>query len=301
MKLVTAIASVLLASPFALACAQPSTRPAASPEAQPALAKRAGSESSIAQPIIESSIRDPEPQPLVLECPEEMTQVARAQGFYCIDRWEASLVRVTADRRESIYPHNRAIDGIEAQVRAVSVAGRRPQGYISGVQAERVCRQSKKRLCEVDEWVIACRGSRLTRYPYGDRRKANVCNDRFKVLDHHPVPIIFKKHAPPGADAKLMWHPSWMNDPRLLQLPHTTVPSGSLEGCTNDYGVYDMVGNLHEWVDDPAGTFMGGFFMDTFQNGEGCEYRTTGHGFEYHDYSTGFRCCADPAPRAEPK
>ena len=55
-----------------------------------------------------------------------------------------------------------------------------------------------------------------------------------------------------------------------------------------------MVGNLHEWVADPKGTFMGGFFMDTFQNGEGCEYRTTAHGFDYHDYSTGFRCCAEP-------
>jgi formylglycine-generating enzyme required for sulfatase activity len=22
---------------------------------------------------------------------------------------------------------------------------------------------------------------------------------------------------------------------------------------------YDMVGNVHEWVDDPAGTFLGGY------------------------------------------
>jgi formylglycine-generating enzyme required for sulfatase activity len=230
-----------------------------------------------------------------------MALLRRAQGFYCVDRWEASLVRIGSDGRETPYPHNRTIDGIEDQLRAVSVAGKKPQGYVSGIQAERVCRRSKKRLCEVDEWVVACRGSALTRYPYGDRRQANVCNDRFKVLNHHPVPILFKKHAPPGTEAKLMWHPSWMNDPRLLEMAHTVVPVGSREACTNDYGVYDMVGNLHEWVDDPAGTFMGGFFMDTFQNGEGCEYRTVGHGFEYHDYSTGFRCCADPDYRPEPK
>jgi len=54
-----------------------------------------------------------------------------------------------------------------------------------------------------------------------------------------------------------------------------------------------MVGNLHEWTDDRTGTFRGGFFMDTTQNGEGCAYSTTGHDFEYHDYSTGFRCCMD--------
>ncbi|QXD15378.1 hypothetical protein GQ464_000010 [Rhodocaloribacter litoris] len=28
-------------------------------------------------------------------------------------------------------------------------------------------------------------------------------------------------------------------------------------------------------------------------HGEGCLYRTTAHGRTYHDYSTGFRCCAD--------
>ena len=94
-----------------------------------------------------------------------------------------------------------------------------------------------------------------------------------------------------------MWHPDFMNDPRLFGLPHTVEPTGSHPACTNAYGVFDMVGNLHEWVNDPEGTFFGGFFMDTFQNGEGCEYRTTGHGFEYHDYSTGFRCCADATPR----
>jgi formylglycine-generating enzyme required for sulfatase activity len=56
-----------------------------------------------------------------------------------------------------------------------------------------------------------------------------------------------------------------------------------------------MVGNLHEWIADPSGVFAGGYFMDTFQNGEGCEYRTRAHDLDYHDYSTGFRCCADAA------
>jgi hypothetical protein len=214
------------------------------------------------------SVVKPEEQKAKLaRCPEDMALLRRAQGAYCIDRWEASLVRIGANGAETPYPGNKTIDGIEAQLRAVSVAGKKPQGYISGVQAQRVCRRSGKRLCEVDEWVLACRGSNLSRYPYGDRRKAKVCNDRFKVLDHHPVPILFKKDPPAGADGKLMWHPSFMNDPRLHELPHTVVPVGSLDACTNDYGVYDMVGNLHEWVNDPDGTFFGGFFMDTFQNG----------------------------------
>jgi len=107
------------------------------------------------------------------------------------------------------------------------------------------------------------------------------------------VPILFKKYAPPGTDEKMMWHPSWMNDSRLHEMAHTISATGAFPRCTNDYGVFDMVGNLHEWVDDPDGTFFGGFFMDTFQNGQGCEYRTIAHPFDYHDYSTGFRCCSD--------
>lgn len=224
------------------------------------------------------------------KCPDDMALGRRIQGPYCIDRYEAAL-----DRKGVPHPFNHDVDGIEKEVVAVSVKGRKPQGYISGEQAVIACKNAGKRLCETDEWVRACRGPKLTRYPYGDVRKPNVCNDRFKVLDHHPVPVLWKKD-PTSADSTLMWHPSFMNDPRLLTMAFTIVESGAFEKCTNEYGVYDMVGNLHEWVKDAEGTFRGGFFMDTFQNGEGCEYRTTGHGFEYHDYSTGFRCCADALP-----
>ena len=76
-------------------------------------------------------------------------------------------------------------------------------------------------------------------------------------------------------------------------MANTVQRTAARSSCTNDYGVYDMVGNLHEWVDDPEGTFQGGYYMDTKINGEGCNYRTTAHGFSYRDYSTGFRCCMD--------
>jgi formylglycine-generating enzyme required for sulfatase activity len=197
------------------------------------------------------------------------------------------------------WPPNRHLDGATEAFAAVSEPGRVPQGYISGVQAAAACHAAGKRLCEVDEWVRACRGPLGTRYPYGAKRLPNQCNDRFAVLDRHPVVELFRRAAPPGTDPKQMWHPRWMNDPRLFESPHGVSASGAFESCTNDYGVFDMVGNLHEWVADPDGTFLGGFFMDTFQNGEGCEYRTVAHPFDYHDYSTGFRCCAEPRVEAE--
>ena len=50
-----------------------------------------------------------------------------------------------------------------------------------------------------------------------------------------------------------------------------------------------MVGNLDEWVDEPGGAFLGGFYSRATQNG--CEARVTEHPPEYFDYSTGARCC----------
>jgi hypothetical protein len=226
-------------------------------------------------------------------CPEGMVLLTRAEGEYCIDIYEASLERRTAAAREP-WPGNRTVDGQESEMVAVSRAGVKPQGYISGEQAAAACTNAGKRLCEVDEWVRACRGPDSTVYPYGNQRRAGACNDRYDKLDRHPVVRLFQANAPAGTDPKEMWLSQWMNDPRLHELSDTVTPAGSFPECTNAFGVYDMVGNLHEWVADADGTFLGGFFMDTFQNGEGCGYGTQAHSTEYHDYSTGFRCCADP-------
>ena len=92
----------------------------------------------------------------------------------------------------------------------------------------------------------------------------------------------------PGVWAKL-------NDPGLGQVDGALSRTGEHAECVNEFGVFDMVGNLHEWVaTDPAtvhGTFAGGYYLDTALNGDGCLYKTQAHAHDYHDYSTGFRCC----------
>jgi hypothetical protein len=55
--------------------------------------------------------------------------------------------------------------------------------------------------------------------------------------------------------------------------------------------VYDLVGNLDEWIDEPGGAFAGGFYARSTQ--AGCEAVITAHPKGYADYSTGFRCCRD--------
>jgi hypothetical protein len=203
---------------------------------------------------------------------------------YCIDRYEASLVLVTPEGDRPFSPY----ETVNARrVRAVSRAGVTPQAYISRNEADVACRGSHKRLCREDEWTAACRGKRPTAFPYGDERKAGYCND----AGVSPLATIYPALGPEAHG------PAAMNDSRLNALPGTVSPTGHHAHCKSSWGTYDMVGNVHEWIDDPAGTFLGGYYLDTHINGDGCAYKTVAHDASYHDYSTGFRCCADPRGR----
>lgn len=218
-------------------------------------------------------------------CPSEMALV---DNRVCIDRWEASLVERVPGEPDRVWSPFLAIDGHEGSVRAVSRAHVVPQGYISGEQAALACKASGKRLCSAGEWESACRGPVHTAFPYGDARRSGACNDDIRAV--HPVVEIGTSL---GLDPTTWWRDA-MNNPQINQLPASLLATAERVECTNAYGVFDMVGNLHEWIDDPSGTFRGGYYMDTTLNGDGCSYQTTAHNFRYHDYSTGFRCCMDP-------
>jgi len=218
-------------------------------------------------------------------CASGMVWVADADKPFCIDRYEASVVELRG-KEEVAHPGTAPVTNLK--VKAVSRGGVTPQGYISKNEAETACKNAKKRLCTGEEWERACRGKKPTTFPYGDERKAGYCNDSGKapVMSLHPD---LGEAAYASNEA--------MNDPRINQAPNTVAPTGSYAKCKNAYGVFDMVGNLHEWTADVSasnkGTFRGGYYQDTHNNGDGCKYKTGAHDVAYHDYSTGFRCCAD--------
>ena len=207
------------------------------------------------------------------DCPPGMTAI---DGF-CIDRWEAALVLDGGDTGWSPYANPGS-----AEVRAVSAPGVVPQGYISGAQAGAACARAGKRLCTDVEWLRACQGAAGHTFPYGDARVDGACNDARAC---HPAVQYFE-----SSDGSVF---SMIDHPCLGQLPDGLAPTGAYASCASDDGVHDLMGNLHEWTADPAGTFRGGFFVDTEINGAGCLYRTTAHDTAHWDYSTGFRCCAD--------
>jgi len=223
---------------------------------------------------------------------------------FCIDRWEAHLA-IEEGGELWAFPHNHRPE-VGARYVARSAPGMFPQAYVSRVEAQAACRAAGKRLCKRSEWLRACRGQAGWTYPYANRLEPGRCN----AGKPHLLSQFF------GSEVK-KWTYEMFNEPRLDAEPGFLERSGEHERCASADGVYDLNGNLHEWVADSVdaslvrslraepfkrkkqpwrpgnGVFMGGFFSTTNQHGPGCHYTTIAHEPKYHDYSTGFRCCAD--------
>jgi hypothetical protein len=238
-------------------------------------------------------------------CPPEMVDVG---GAFCIDRFEATLVDSRLGRSISPYfapSRAEALGALRAfedraaagappfpllppwqreesfAPRAESRQGVIPNGYVSGLSAAKACEAASKRLCTLVEWQEACRGERRAKFPYGERYEAGACN---VGREAHPAHVLY-------GDASVHHL-----DPRLNLVESSEGPllrrTGATARCKSDWAgdaVYDLVGNLDEWVAEPGGMFAGGFYARATV--EGCDARISQHPPEYYDYSTGVRCC----------
>lgn len=249
-----------------------------------------------------------------IKCPSDMVAVA---GRLCVDRYESSLVEQSnGELLSSHYPpsaklalslldkwnteRDSAAEGTLARTmelpalpdahkamtgaKAMAWPGNMPSGYVTGEQAGAVCKASGKRLCSEREWVTACRGEKQTNFPYGDKYRQDACN---VFREDHPAHILH------GSASQ------GHTDPRLNLVDSDGKPllraAGATSTCASKWGddaIYDMVGNLDEWIDDPGGTFVGGFYARATRSG--CDARVQNHPIHYFDYSTGVRCCKDP-------
>ncbi len=167
---------------------------------------------------------------------------------------------------------------------AVSRGGVIPQGYLSRDLAQRACANAGKRLCRLDEWRHACRGSAQRDFPYGNTYVSGACNVGRMI---HAAAVLHGNASVGHLDPRLnlVWERG--RDPLLR-------PTGATKTCASrwqDDSIYDMAGNLDEWVDDEAGGFVGGFYARITT--KGCDARVKAHPPSYFDYSTGARCCRD--------
>ena len=238
-------------------------------------------------------------------CPAEMVDV---RGRFCIDRYEVTLVDQRQGRRLSPYYHptraqtaasfkdwSRSTQGANVAVppppdfqlseefepRAESHPSVTPSGYLSATIADLACRNAGKRLCTLDEWVLACRGQGGHKFPYGDQYQEGRCN---VFRESHPGQILHHDMSTGHLDPRLNLVEG-ANGPLLRK-------TGATETCKSNWGsdaIYDMVGNLDEWVDAPVGAFVGGFYARSTR--EGCDSKVSSHPRAYFDYSLGTRCC----------
>ncbi|MBM4367413.1 MAG: thioredoxin domain-containing protein, partial [Deltaproteobacteria bacterium] len=168
------------------------------------------------------------------------------------------------------------IDTFEAAiVDGAAVSGRHnvPALRVTWYDAKAACEKAGKRLCTEAEWVSACQNARAeddnkngqfgddmiegTAYPYGDFHDDNRCWDDKEGEKFRPV------------------------------------YTGELPGCVTPTGVYDLTGNVEEWVGDSAehAALMGGAF-DTSEDHARCYRRNDTFGAGYAAPRTGFRCCS---------
>jgi hypothetical protein len=166
---------------------------------------------------------------------------------------------------------------------ARSGRGLRPSGYLTGFVAEQACHAAGKRLCTAEEFVAACRGEEGRKFPYGEQYEAGACN---VFRDSHPAAVLHGNAS--------IGH----LDPRLNRVVVDGEPllraTGATPRCRSRWGddyVYDLVGNLDEWLGDEHGAFAGGFYARSTR--AGCDAIITAHPRKYLDYSTGTRCCLD--------
>ncbi len=258
------------------------------------------------------------PPPVVLGCPSDMVEVGET---LCVDRYEVSLVDVTTGR--ALSPHYPVLPSYDAflearkaeaaaflakgrgtaanvplpelpsfqrsggvKPKAVSKPGVVPNAYLTRAVAASACEAAEKRLCTLPEWQTACRGERATKHPYGDEYTNFRCN---VFREEHPGRVLFGDFSVGMQDPRM----GLVEGPRGPLLKRT----GETATCASRFGAdaaYDMVGNLDEWVDDPEGTFAGGFFSRATR--DGCERIVVAHGPDYRDYTTGARCCRDARP-----
>lgn len=248
-------------------------------------------------------------------CPEEMVLVA---GRFCVDRYEVTLVdrsslvslsphypptelaaRLHATwskpRKDPVgrlgllaLPELPELPGVQvsgsAEPTARSVAGVLPQGYLSRSTAESACQNAGKRLCTEDEWLTACRGERHTNFPYGDSYREGRCNVR---RSSHPARLLHGDASKNHLDPRL-----GLTADHEGPLLKKTGESAECRSVWGDDAIYDMVGNIDEWVMSPRPTFLGGFFSRATT--AGCMARIASHESTYFDYSLGTRCCKHP-------
>lgn len=227
---------------------------------------------------------DPGPSP---SCPTDMRLVTGTHH----DELQRYCIAPQKDARDThcfaYHDGVTAAEGPKTQIRvcmdqyeAPNQRGVEPYVNQSFRSAEKWCGKRNKRVCTEQEWETACEGPEQRPWVYGFVNDKKVCNSHRGWR-----PFDAGAFAEGGEAAKKETERLWQG-----------APSGKYVGCISSFGVYDLMGNVEEWVATRPtrrypGALMGGFWAKPWT---GCRGTNDAHEPTFTFYETGFRCCADP-------
>jgi PKD repeat protein len=134
-----------------------------------------------------------------------------------------------------------------------------PMVNVSWVRAKMYCYDEGKRLCTAVEWQYACNGK-------------NVIKSKGATVEKYPYGFHYQTGLCPTEGDKIY-------------------KSGHFQDCRENFGTFDMVGNVWEWVEDKdahAPLIFGGSFQ--FGEKANCNFSSVSSITAESEF-TGFRCC----------
>lgn len=145
---------------------------------------------------------------------------------------------------------------------------------MSWYAARDACEAAGKRLCTEEEWIAACQGA------------AAIDDDD----DGQFADDLIEGRSYPYSDYHTKGR-CWEDKDRDSFRP---VYTGEMPGCRSRDGVYDLTGNMEEWVGTSEGeaVLLGGAY-DTRDDKARCYRRNDTFGPGFANKRTGFRCCKD--------
>ena len=184
---------------------------------------------------------------------------------YLIFAYEASRPGATSQQEgRDLHPDDDRVQWVEA--RACSKRSTLPWTNVTFDEAAEACTAAGYRLCTPEEWQRTCGGPDDEAYPYGPAYDALVCNGG-------------------GFDA----------DPDLRGIQDAVRPTGSVAPCHRT-GVFDLSGNVKEWVDAAQNGLVqvrGGGYESNLAQGLTCHQDEDLKAPEFRHPALGFRCCVD--------
>jgi formylglycine-generating enzyme len=234
--------------------------------------------------------------PAPASCPEDMAAV---EGNYCRSVEQRCLEYVV---KKGAPDENRCVR-FERPTQCVSIAptprhmnfcmdryeypnrvGEVPLTLVDWKEATRLCETHGKRLCTESEFTFACEGEEMRPYAIGFERDAEKCNiDKpfaKRRIELKPDPLC-------RADPRCASELARLDGRRKI---------GESKECVSPFGIYDLNGNVNEWValpwkDPPHRSALKGGWWGPVRNR--CRAIASSHDEKYLGYEVGFRCCKD--------